>query len=152
MTIWKELYDIFDRERERWYKKSAGRRALDYEIRSNLAFLGAALKSRLSSAEIVAGLERAVFERSLAEGADFNALRKARVTDDFVDGFDEFKKYVGKDTEDLVTNAYARMNSLAKVVEGRPDEDHSLKIKSLFRFLVMLVMHLEGRKLRRRDA
>lgn len=152
MTIWKELYDIFDRERERWQKKSAGRRALDYEIRSNLAFLGAALKSRLSSAEIVAGLERAVFERSLAEGVDFNSLRKGRVTEDFIDGFDEFKKYVGKDTEDLVTNAYARMNFLAKVVKGRPDDDHSLKIKSLFRFLVMLVMHLEGRKLKRGDA
>lgn len=152
MTIWKELYDIFDRERDRWQKKSAGRRALDYEIRSNLVFLGAALKSKLPSAHIVAGLERSVFERSLAEGVDFNVLCKGRVTEDFVGGFDEFKKYVGKDTDYLVKNAYARMNTFAKVVEGRPDEDHALKIKSLFRFLVMLAMHIEGRSLKRRSG
>ena len=152
MSIWKELYDIFDRERERWRKRSAGKRALDYELRSNVVFLGEPLKSKLPPEKIVKGLECAVFEHGLQDGADFNSLRKGRVTEDFVDGFDEFKKYVGKDTDYLVKNAYARMNSLAKVVGGSPEEDHSLKIKSLFRFLVMLVMHIEGRNLRRRSG
>lgn len=66
-----------------------------------------------------------------------------------IDGFDEFKKYVGKDTDYLVKNAYSKIGSLSKLVNSSRDKDHTLKIKSLFRFLMLLVAHIEGRSLTR---
>lgn len=152
MSIWKELYDIFDKERARWNSKNASKQSLIFEIKSNLAFLADALQNKLNPIQITNGLERSVFDRSMENGFSFNSISKnKKVTINTIGDIDEFKKYVGKDTEYLVKNAYLKISSLIKLVNSSGDNNTDLKFKSLFRFLMLLVAHLEGRRLTRRS-
>ena len=152
MSIWKELYDIFDKERSRWQKYSADKQALVFEIQTNLTFLADALQDETDQKKIIKGLERKVFDKAINNGFNFNSIAKAKVTNKTIGGFNEFKKYVGKDTAYLVKNAYSKMSSLSKLATEQSDKDYSLKIKSLFRFFVLLATHIEGRHLTRRSS
>lgn len=147
MSIWKELYDIYDKERTIKHKSYANKQALIFEIRSNLTFLVDALKNDLSEVEIVNGLEHVVFDDCMKEGVNLNTMRKNKVTFEIIGGIDEFTKYIGKDTEYLVKNAYLKMSSLSKLVKVKSGHKYHLRIKSLFKFLMLLLAHLEGRKL-----
>jgi hypothetical protein len=151
MSIWKELYDIFDKERARWQTKNANRQSLIFEIQSNLAFLADAINNGLSEAEIAKGFERAIFDKSMENGFSINSISKNKIiTNKTIGGFDEFKKYLGKDTEYLVKNAYVKIGVLAKISSTKSSDKSGLKFKSLFRFLMLLVAHIEGRHLTRR--
>jgi len=152
MSIWKELYDIFDKERARWQKNSVNKQTLVFEIQSNAIFLADALHNELSQTDMVKGLERAAFEQSMKDGFSINSISKKKVTAKTIGEFDEFKKYVGKDTEYLVKNAYSKMFSLAKLVNSGDGKNYSLKLKSLFRILILLITHIEGRHLTRRSS
>jgi hypothetical protein len=152
MSIWKELYDIFDKERSRWQQSSASKQAIAFELKANLGFLADALSDGLSQSAIASGLEFSIFEAKLKEGTALTGLNRRRVTLTFIGEFAEFNKYVGKENDALVENAYSRIKSLQKLVAAEPDKNHNLKIKSLFRFLVFLVAHLEERPLSRGSA
>ena len=152
MSIWKELYDIFDKERSRWQKSSANKQALQYEIQSNSTFLADALRDEIDQKKIIKGLECKVFDQAINDGFNFNSIAKSKVTEKTIGDFVEFKKYVGKDTAYLIKNAYSKMRSLNKLLSENTDKDYSLKIKSLFRFLVLLTTHIEGRHLTRRSS
>lgn len=152
MSIWKELYDIIDKERSRLQKSSADKQALAFEIQSNLTFLADALQDEIHQTKIINGLDRKVFDKAIKDGFNFNTIAKAKVTNKTIGGFTEFKKYVGKDTAYLVKNAYSKMSSLTKLVSEPTDKDYSLKIKSLFRFFVLLATHIEGQHLTRRSS
>ena len=151
MSIWKELYDTFDKERAKWQADSASKQSLVFELKGNLTFLADALQSNLSSQEVLKGLERATFDLCMAKGFNINSISGKKIAKKTIGEFDEFKKYLGKDTEYLVNNAYLKIGSLTKLVTAAPNKDHSLKFKSLFRFLVLLVAHLDGRTLRRKS-
>ena len=150
MSIWQELYEIFDRERARWQAKSTQKQALVYEIRRNLTFLADALTSDVSEADMANGLERAVFEAALKNGLVLNSICDRTLWAKTIGSFDEFKVYVGKDTAYLITNAYLKIDALLKLVKSAKDKSYSLKFKSLFRFLMLVVAHLEGQQLVRR--
>jgi hypothetical protein len=151
MSIWKELYDIFDKERSRWQSKNANKQSLIYEIESNLAFLADAIQNNLNPVEIIKGLENLVFDKSIESGFSLNSISKnKKVTTSTIGGFDEFKKYVGKDTEYLVKNAYLKIGVLKKLTNFSDGKNIDLKLKSLFRFLMLFVAHVEGRHLTRR--
>jgi len=152
MSIWKELYDIFDKERSRWKKSSADRQALVFEIQSNLTFLADALQGKINQKKVINGLDRKVFDIAIKDGFNFNSIKKAKVTKKTIGGFSEFKKYIGKDTAYLVKNAYSKMSSLSKLVSEHSDADYSLKIKSLIRFFVLLMIHIEGQHLTRKSS
>lgn len=97
-------------------------------------------------------MEHLTFDNAIKEGFKFNSIANAKITTQTIDGFDEFKKYVGKDTAYLIKNAYSKINSLTKLVSEKTNKDYSLKIKSLFRFFMLLVAHIENRHLIRRSS
>lgn len=153
MSIWKELYDIFDKERARWHSKNASKQSLIFEIESNLAFLADAIQNKLNPIQIANGLERSVFDKSMESGFSFNSISKnKKLTINIIGDIDEFKKYVGRDTEYLVKNAYLKIGLLIKLVNSSGEKNSDLKFKSLFRFLMLLVAHIEGRHLTRRSS
>ena len=112
MSIWKELYDIFNHERNLWQKRGADKQALVFEIKSNLTFLADALQSQLQQENIISNLDTAVFEKAIAEGFALNAINKNTLSINTIANFNEFKKYLGKDTESLIKNAYLKIASL----------------------------------------
>lgn len=152
MSIWKELYDIFDKERSRWQQSSASQQAIAFELKANLGFLADALSSNLPQTAIIQGLECTLFEAKLKEGVALSRLNRRKVTSAFIGEFAEFAKYIGKENDDLIENVYLKIKSLQKLATAQPDKDYDRKIKSLFRFLVFLVAHLEERPLSRQAA
>ncbi|MFB2728467.1 hypothetical protein ACE02H_13455 [Shewanella mangrovisoli] len=152
MSIWKELYDIFDKERSRWQQSTAGKQAISFELKANLGFLADALSSGLPQQAIIQGLECTLFEAKIKEGLSMTSLNRRKVTLEFIGEFTEFAKYVGKENAELVENAYSKIKSLQKLASAKPDNNYDLKIKSLFRFLVFTVAHLEERPLTRQSA
>ena len=152
MTIWKELYDIFDKERSQWQQSSRSQQAIAFELKANLSFLADAISSGLSQSAIADGLECSVFEAKLKEGISLTAFNRRKVTQQFIGEFTGFATYIGKENDYLVENAYSRIKSLKKLVAAQPDKNHNLRIKFLFNFLVFLVAHLEERPLSRTSA
>lgn len=152
MSIWKELYDIFDKERCRWQQSTANKQAIAFELKANLGFLADALSSDLPPLAIIQGLESSLFEAKIKEGLTLTSLNRSKVTLTFIGEFTEFTKYVGKDNAELIENAYSKIKSLQKLALAQPDNNYDLKIKSLFRFLVFLVAHLESRPLNQHSA
>lgn len=146
MSIWKELYDIVEKEFSRWQARQHKQQALVFEVQSNLLFLAEALAAKLPTKQIVTGLERKAFDKALEQGLE---LDKRQVSQQTIGEFDEFKKYLGKDSEYLLKNAYAKMNALTKLVQADDSKDYDLKLKSLFRFMVLLAAHLEHKSLSR---
>ncbi|MGJ8693458.1 MAG: hypothetical protein ACSHW0_13365 [Thalassotalea sp.] len=55
MSIWQELYNIFDKERTLWLKSTKNKQALHFEIQNNLVFLADALKQQLAQQTIING-------------------------------------------------------------------------------------------------
>ncbi|MCH1920781.1 hypothetical protein L9G15_15255 [Shewanella sp. A3A] len=146
MSIWKELYDIVEKEFGRWQNRQHKQQALLFEVQSNLLFLAEAIKAQLPASKIVAGLERKAFDKALEQGLE---LERRTVTRATIGEFVEFHKYLGKDSHYMVKNAYAKMNALSKLVQADSEQDYDLKLKSLFRFMVLLAAHLEQKPLSR---
>ncbi|WP_417762244.1 hypothetical protein [Shewanella sp.] len=144
MSIWKELYDIVEKEFGRWQNRQHKQQALLFEIQSNLLFLAEALQANVPADKIVAGLEHQAFDKALEQGLE---LDRRQVSVRTIGEFDEFKKYLGKDSVYMVKNAYAKMNALRKLVQADDQQDYDLKLKSLFRFMVLLLAHLEQKPL-----
>lgn len=152
MSIWKELYDIFDKERSRWQQSSASKQVIVFELKANLGFLADALSSNLPQTAMIQGLECTLFEAKLKEGVTLSQLNRRKVTSAFIGEFAEFAKYIGKENDYLIENAYSKIKSLQKLATAQPDKNYDRKLKSLFRFLVFLVAHLEERPLSRQAA
>ncbi|MCL6417520.1 hypothetical protein MIB92_17800 [Aestuariirhabdus sp. Z084] len=149
MSLWKELYAIFDNERSRWQSSSATRQELVFELQGNLRFLADALHNDLDQAAIAQGLDSAVFERSLASNFSFNSICKRSLKASTSGDFDEFKKYLGKDTEYLIKNVYSKILLLKKLSTINAPSDLSRRYKSLFRVLMLVVAHIENQPLKR---
>jgi len=147
MSIWKSLYDIYDSERSRWQQQGTHKQALAFELHSNLTFLADAIYERLDQQQIIKGLERKVFDQSMKNGFSINSLNSKNLAAETIGEFDEFKKYLGKDTEYLVKNVYLKIGSLTKLAQANKEMDCSLRLKSLFRFLMLVVAHIQGEKL-----
>ena len=135
MSIWNTLYSIFEKERELLTKSQASKQALTFEIQSNLIFLADAIKNGLAQPLIINGLEHQIFDNALISGYNFNSLNNKKIQLTMVKDFAEFHKYIGKDSQYLIHNAYSKIKSLKKLNQSDSTNNLTLKLKSLFRFL-----------------
>ncbi|SET74025.1 hypothetical protein [Thalassotalea agarivorans] len=115
MTIWKELYEIFVKERQRWHDLSGDKQTLAFEIKANLTFLADGFANKSTAKQLIVGLEDKAFKQMLSKNGDFNRLQTKKLNIATIGRYAEFKKYVGKDTQYLINNAYARLISLKKL-------------------------------------
>lgn len=111
MSIWKELYDVFSKERARFEKKSANKQSVTFEIQKNATFLADALQNNVAYKTIISGLEHSAFDDAIKSGFNFNAIANSRLKRKNIQGFDEFNKYIDKDTAYLVKNTYSKISS-----------------------------------------
>lgn len=158
MSLWKELYDIIDKERGRWLQTSAEKNALYFEIKANLAFMMDALETGLDEQMIVAGFETKAFEKALVTGIELPAKTGKTVPNSFIGKYKEFKPYIGQDSRFLIERLYLKISALQRVVRSSQAAQttrraknalpvSTLKLKSLFRFLVFVVAFLDNKPL-----
>ncbi|WP_076541189.1 hypothetical protein [Shewanella sp. UCD-KL21] len=149
MSLWKALYDVFEKEHARVEKHKGQQRALVFEIEANINFIAAGLEQGLSVDKIVAGIDVDVFKQSMTQGYDFNRLTANSLVANTIIDYPEFDKYIGKSSDELVINVYDKIFVLQKLMQaGRFRQDG--KLKSLLRMLILVLFHLQGKVLPKR--
>ncbi len=148
MSIWKDLYSIFNQERSRWQKQAADSQALQVELKTNLTFLADALANNLEQTKTIAGLGSKYFEIFIKDNSNFNSLQKRALQKRTIAEFSEFEKYLGKDTQYLVRNLYSKIFAIRKLHKQDPKQDCSLRLKALFRFMMLTLAHIDGKNLK----
>jgi hypothetical protein len=147
MTIVQDLYNIYDKELARYRARRSSQGRLLIEIRHNLAFLREGLRERLPQAAIVAGLEDEQYRAAAREGLNLGALQKRRLAAATYGGVREFARYRDWPTARLIENAYERIATLKKLASSDSGVDLEARLKNLFKFMMVLLAHLEGRQL-----
>ncbi|WP_428623903.1 hypothetical protein [Sedimenticola sp.] len=148
MSVIQDLYHIFDKEYARHLASRATKNGLVLELRRNLAYLREGLAEQLPTAVILAGLEEAQFNNASQAGAHFNAIQKKSLARHTYGGVREFDKYRGWSTEQLINKAYERIATLKKLTQSADGLDLSARLQYLFKFLMVLMAHIDGVKLK----
>ena len=147
MSIIQDLYNIYDKELSRYRAKKSSRSRLLIEMQQNLAFLREGLREGLPHAAIAAALENAEFHAAHKEGANLASLQKKKLSRATYAGIREFDRYLGWDSERLINNVYERIVTLKKLAAGSKTVDLHVRLTTLFKFLMVVLAHLEARNL-----
>ena len=147
MSIIQDLYTIYDREKA---KIRAQRRSTDrllIEMRQNLAFLREGLRENLPQDAIVDALDNAEYRAVVKRGTRLAVLQKKPLAAATYAGVREFERYRGWDTTRLIANVYERIATLKKLAAGSETLDLRARLVKLFKFLMVVLAHLESRQL-----
>lgn len=143
MSLWKILFDFVDKERTRFDKIRNDTNALQFEIESNIHFIVDGFAEQLTAADIVNGLDSKAFEQAMQLGF---SISQRKLTPKVIHGYREFDKYVGQQSDQLVKNVYMKITVLRKLIRaGKLEQD--LKVKALFRLLMLVHFHLADKPL-----
>ncbi len=147
MSIIQDLYNIYDKEHAkiRAQRSSTGR--LLVEIRQNLAFLREGLRERLPQEAVAGALDDAEYRAAIRRGTHIGRLQKKNLAPATYAGVREFDRYRGWDTARLVANVYERIATLKKLSAGSESIDLHARLVTLFKFLMVVLAHLEDRRL-----
>jgi hypothetical protein len=148
MSIVQDLYTIYDKEQSKYRARKSSQGLLLTEIRHNLAFLREGLREGLTPAAIVAGLEDAHYRDACRQGVDLDALQKKKLAPDTFANIREFARYHGWSTSRLIGTVYERIATLKKLVAGSAEVALRVRLKNLFKLLMVVLAHLEGRQLK----
>ncbi|HBF47149.1 MAG TPA: hypothetical protein DDW91_12035 [Shewanella frigidimarina] len=73
-------------------------------------------------------------------------IRQAKLAPQTIDGYKEFDKYLGEPSGVLIKKLYIKITVLKKLIHvGKLDQD--LKLKALFRLLMLVHFHLADKPL-----
>ncbi|MBN2398372.1 MAG: hypothetical protein JXI32_08320 [Deltaproteobacteria bacterium] len=147
MSIVQDFYTIYDRESGKYRDQRSSTNRVVLELSRNLSFLREGLAENLDSAAIVAGLEDEQFRKASEKGTNLNAIQKRTLDRDTYGDAKEFEKYRGWSTEKLINNAYERVATIRKLGAGSRTIDMTSRLQYLFKYLMVLIAHLEGRRL-----
>jgi hypothetical protein len=143
MSLWKVLFDFVDKERSRFDNVRHDTHALQFEIESNIHFIVDGLAQQLSAAEIIKGLETQAFDKAILSGLH---ISQAKLVPRTIEGYKEFDKYLGEPSGVLIKKLYIKITVLKKLIHaGKLDQD--LKLKALFRLLMLVHFHLADKPL-----
>jgi len=143
MSLWKVLFDFVDKERNRFDNVRHDTHALQFEIEANIHFIVDGLAQELSAADIIKGLETQAFDKAMQSGLH---IRQAKLALRTIDGYKEFDKYLGHQSDELVKNGYMKIVVLQKLINaGKFEQDR--KLKALFRLLMLVHFHLADKPL-----
>jgi len=155
MTIVQDLYNIYDKESAKYRSRRSSHDQLLRELRHNLAFLREGLRERLAPATVIAGLEDEQYREAGKQGVGLGSMQRRRLARATYAGIREFERYRDWDTARLIDNVYERIAILKKLAAGSAEVDLQPRLVTLFKFLMVLLAHLENRQLtlptRRKD-
>ena len=148
MSIIQDLYNIYDKEYARYRTRKSSHHRLLIEMRHNLAFLREGLREDLAQEAIVAGLEDGQFNAANRAGVNLARLQKRPLAATTYAGIREFERYRGWTTGRLIDGVYERIATLKKLAAGNKAIDLRPRLRVLFKYLMLVVAHIEGRQLR----
>jgi len=147
MSIIQDLYSIFDNEYAKHISRKSSKNQLVIEISQNLSFMRAGLNEDLKASSIIKGLDNEQFKKTIAEDTNFNAIQKKQLAKKTYGGAKEFDKYHDWTTEQLINNAYERINTLKKLNVEKGKINLHFRLQYLFKYFMVLMAHIEDKQL-----
>lgn len=148
MTIVQDLYSIYDREHAKYLARRSSQHQLLIEMRNNLAFVREGLGDGLATRAIARRLEDARFQAACSQGFDLDRLQKKRLAAATCAGIREFDRYRDWPTSRLVETVYQRIDTLRRLSADGSGPDLTVRLQNLFKLLMLVLAHIEGRLLR----
>lgn len=148
MSIIQDLYTIYDREQAKYRVKRSSQYRLQIELQQNLAFLREGMREQLPHRRIIDGLELRQYLEAGRQGLDLNRLQKKKLAAETYNGIREFERYRGWNTARLIETVYERIATLKKLAGDEHSVDQLARLRNLFKLLMLLVAHIQGRRLR----
>lgn len=147
MSLIRDLYTVFDREYARHRAQRSSKNSLLQEFRRNLAFLREGLAGQVAPEVLIDGLEDQQFRKALESGFRFDSLQRRRLARATCAGVPAFERYQGWSSERLICRVYERVAILQKLGQGKSGIDLGLRLQNLFKLMMLVTAHLEGRQL-----
>lgn len=147
MSLIRDLYTVFDREYARHRAQRSSKNSLLQEFRRNLAFLREGLAGQVAPEVLIEGLEDHQFRKALESGFRFDSLQRRRLSRVTCAGVPAFERYHGWSSERLICKVYERVAILQKLRQGQSGIDLGLRLQNLFKLMMLVTAHLEGRQL-----
>ena len=147
MSIIQDLYNIYDKEHAKIRAQRSSSNRLLIEMRQNLAFLREGLREGLPQAAIVGALEDSEYRAACKEGTNLDRLQKKKLAGTTYAGIREFDRYRDWDSTRLIASVYERIAILKKLAAGSDSLDLHARLATLFKFLMVVLAHLESKKL-----
>lgn len=147
MSIIQDLYTVYDKEQAKYRALRTSRNRLLIELQHNLAFLREGLREGIPQQAIVKGLGDSEYRDAGRQGLDLNSLQKKRLARETYAGIREFDRYRGWSTARLVETVYERIDTLKRLIAGATDIDLLARLRNLFKLMMILVGHIQGRRL-----
>ncbi|MDQ6959282.1 MAG: hypothetical protein Q9M24_09260 [Mariprofundaceae bacterium] len=147
MSIIQDLYNIFDKEYAKHISRKSSKNLVVIEISQNLSFIREGLVSDIKASNIIKDLDTAQYKKATAEGVNLNSIQKKRLIKKTYGGAKEFEKYHNWTTEKLINKAYERIDTLKKLNINKENMNINSKLQYLFKFLMVLMAHIEEKHL-----
>lgn len=147
MSIIQDLYTIYDKEQAKYRARRSSQNQVLSELQGNLAFLREGLRERLPPVTIINGMEDTAYHVATKQALNLDSLRKRKLERSTYGGIREFERYRGWPTGRLINNAYERIATLKKLAAGPESIDLTARLRNLFKFLMVIVAHIQDRKL-----
>ncbi len=148
MSIIQDLYNIYDKERSKYLARKSSQNQLQIELQRNLAFIREGLREELPQKTIIDGLDDQQFRLATRRNVSLAGMQKKKLAKDTYAGIREFDRYEGWETARLIENAYERIAMLRKLAHGGESLDLKPRLRTLFKFLLVVLAHLKGIKLK----
>ena len=147
MSIIQDLYNIYDREHAKYRadRSSQASPADRDAAQSGLPSGGPARRPLARGGCCRPGIRS--FTLPPGQGTSLGALQKRSLARATYSGIREFDRYKGWDTTRLIDNVYERIATLKKIEQGAQNIDLRPRLMTLFKFLMVVLGHLEGRPL-----
>jgi hypothetical protein len=110
------------------------------ELRQNISLIDEFQKKDLHADRLILQLESEKFFRLYESSYNFSRLQRSRVSADTTAGIAALKRYIGWDTERLVSNVYQKIIHLQKIVRIGYDPKRILIRRRLINLLSLLLL------------
>lgn len=131
------------------YKWIAGNRGLKrtvaMELQENIELIRLYVESGADPAELVPKIKEDAFRHALAEGFNFNSLKRSKIGPKSTKNKPVLKKYHGWETRRVFENVYQKVATLNQAIAirnpGKPIRI-GVRLNNVFELMVLLAVHI----------
>lgn len=131
------------------YKLITGNRGLKrtvaIELKENIELIRLFVENGVEPQELIPKINEKAFRHALAEGFNFNSLKRSKIDPKSTKNIAQLKKYHGWDTQRVFENVYQKVATIKNVAAIKNSEKPvriDIRLNNLFKLMVMLATHI----------
>ena len=131
------------------YKWIAGNRGLKrtvaMELQENIELIRLYAESGADPKELVPKIKEDAFRHALAEGLNFNSLKRSKISQRSTKNKPQLKKYHGWETQRVFENAYQKVTTLRQAISitnPKKPVRIGVRLNNIFKLMIMLAIHI----------